>query len=86
MGVKSSENRYITTDAIINRRIRQAVRTDFPCEGEKNLFHVSEHPSVFYCFIMSNDEGANAIPAKPLLLPLLDRQLNVTLFRINVIH
>lgn len=35
---------------------------------------------------MSNDEGANAIPAKPLLLPLLDRQLNVTLFRINVIH
>lgn len=48
--------------------------------------NVSEHLSVFYCLIRSNDEGANAIPVKPLLLPLLDRQLNVTLFRINVIH
>lgn len=54
--------------------------------GKKTLPHVSEHLSVFYCLIGSNDEGANANPVKPLLLPLPDRQLDVTLFIIHVIH
>lgn len=43
---------------------------------KKTLPHASEHLSVFYCLIRSNDEGANASLVKPLSLPLSDRQVS----------